>query len=213
MARYLNKKKETLFSHLLSHIGTHVMEGSGRMVVTAVGINSQTGIIFTLLGASEGEEEEKKKGKGLSEEPHPSHPHGQTRRGSGSAVEHLVGRLCRMTRTDLQTPSSADGFIPDCPRCPNENQIRLCSAVRLHWFLRLLVDCKRMRWKACANGLAVCSGSNPRHFHPQTRGVIRTIKAKGKLSRRRNWFPAKTVSMKRDTARRVGTERECLPQS
>ncbi|KAM7224688.1 hypothetical protein CapIbe_024226, partial [Capra ibex] len=43
--------------------GTHVMEGSGRMVVTAVGINSQTGIIFTLLGASEGEEEEKKKGK------------------------------------------------------------------------------------------------------------------------------------------------------
>lgn len=66
MARYLNKKKEKLFSHLLSHIGTHVMEGSGRMVVTAVGINSQTGIIFTLLGASEGEEEEKKKkGKGL----------------------------------------------------------------------------------------------------------------------------------------------------
>ncbi|ELK24027.1 Plasma membrane calcium-transporting ATPase 4 [Myotis davidii] len=32
--------------------GTHVMEGSGRMVVTAVGVNSQTGIIFTLLGAS-----------------------------------------------------------------------------------------------------------------------------------------------------------------
>nr|XP_019566991.1 PREDICTED: plasma membrane calcium-transporting ATPase 4 isoform X2 [Rhinolophus sinicus] len=41
--------------------GTHVMEGSGRMVVTAVGVNSQTGIIFTLLGASEGEEEGKKK--------------------------------------------------------------------------------------------------------------------------------------------------------
>uniref|UniRef100_H3DF63 Calcium-transporting ATPase n=1 Tax=Tetraodon nigroviridis TaxID=99883 RepID=H3DF63_TETNG len=33
--------------------GTHVMEGSGKMVVTAVGVNSQTGIIFTLLGASE----------------------------------------------------------------------------------------------------------------------------------------------------------------
>uniref|UniRef100_A0A8D2B3H7 Calcium-transporting ATPase n=1 Tax=Sciurus vulgaris TaxID=55149 RepID=A0A8D2B3H7_SCIVU len=41
--------------------GTHVMEGSGRMVVTAVGINSQTGIIFSLLGANEDEEEEKKK--------------------------------------------------------------------------------------------------------------------------------------------------------
>ncbi|XP_060087384.1 plasma membrane calcium-transporting ATPase 4 isoform X4 [Heteronotia binoei] len=39
--------------------GTHVMEGSGRMVVTAVGINSQTGIIFTLLGAGEGDEEKK----------------------------------------------------------------------------------------------------------------------------------------------------------
>ncbi|KAM8793685.1 plasma membrane calcium-transporting ATPase 3 [Eudromia elegans] len=43
--------------------GTHVMEGSGRMVVTAVGVNSQTGIIFTLLGAG-GEEEERKEKKG-----------------------------------------------------------------------------------------------------------------------------------------------------
>uniref|UniRef100_A0AAY4CK17 Calcium-transporting ATPase n=1 Tax=Denticeps clupeoides TaxID=299321 RepID=A0AAY4CK17_9TELE len=43
--------------------GTHVMEGSGRMVVTAVGVNSQSGIIFTLLGAG-GEEEEKKEKKG-----------------------------------------------------------------------------------------------------------------------------------------------------
>lgn len=41
------------------------MEGSGKMVVTAVGVNSQTGIIFTLLGAS-GEEEEKKEKKGKS---------------------------------------------------------------------------------------------------------------------------------------------------
>ncbi|XP_036779329.1 plasma membrane calcium-transporting ATPase 2 isoform X1 [Manis pentadactyla] len=44
--------------------GTHVMEGSGRMVVTAVGVNSQTGIIFTLLGAGS-EEEEKKDKKGV----------------------------------------------------------------------------------------------------------------------------------------------------
>uniref|UniRef100_A0A673A3U1 Calcium-transporting ATPase n=1 Tax=Sphaeramia orbicularis TaxID=375764 RepID=A0A673A3U1_9TELE len=41
--------------------GTHVMEGSGRMVVTAVGVNSQTGIIFTLLGAGTEEEEKKEK--------------------------------------------------------------------------------------------------------------------------------------------------------
>ncbi|XP_025019993.1 plasma membrane calcium-transporting ATPase 2 isoform X2 [Python bivittatus] len=45
--------------------GTHVMEGSGRMVVTAVGVNSQTGIIFTLLGAG-GEEEDKKDKKDSS---------------------------------------------------------------------------------------------------------------------------------------------------
>lgn len=39
------------------------MEGSGKMVVTAVGINSQSGIIFALLGAAaeEGEKEKPKK--------------------------------------------------------------------------------------------------------------------------------------------------------
>ncbi|XP_060925788.1 plasma membrane calcium-transporting ATPase 2 isoform X8 [Limanda limanda] len=55
------KKEANRDPMLLS--GTHVMEGSGRMVVTAVGENSQTGIIFTLLGAST-EEEEKKEKKG-----------------------------------------------------------------------------------------------------------------------------------------------------
>ena len=33
------------------------MEGSGRMLVTAVGINSQAGIIFSLLGAAQEEVE------------------------------------------------------------------------------------------------------------------------------------------------------------
>lgn len=48
--------------------GTHVMEGSGRILVTAVGVNSQAGIIFTLLGAAaeEVEKEEKKMKKGGS---------------------------------------------------------------------------------------------------------------------------------------------------
>lgn len=41
--------------------GTHVMEGSGRMVVTAVGINSQAGIIFALLGAAQSKDDETKK--------------------------------------------------------------------------------------------------------------------------------------------------------
>ncbi|KAJ3612335.1 hypothetical protein NHX12_020611 [Muraenolepis orangiensis] len=44
----LVKKTHTKDPMLLS--GTHVMEGSGKMLVTAVGVNSQTGIIFTLLG-------------------------------------------------------------------------------------------------------------------------------------------------------------------
>lgn len=46
------------------------MEGSGKMVVTAVGVNSQAGIIFTLLGAAADEEEveakKRRKGKILS---------------------------------------------------------------------------------------------------------------------------------------------------
>ena len=44
------------------------MEGSGKMIVTAVGINSQSGIIFALLGAAaeevvEEDKEAKKKAK------------------------------------------------------------------------------------------------------------------------------------------------------
>lgn len=48
--------------------GTHVMEGSGKVVVTAVGVNSQAGIIFTLLGAAvdEQEAEIKKMKKGMN---------------------------------------------------------------------------------------------------------------------------------------------------
>lgn len=39
------------------------MEGSGRMVVTAVGINSQAGIILALLGAADVDDSNKNKGK------------------------------------------------------------------------------------------------------------------------------------------------------
>ena len=58
------KKGETTDPMLLS--GTHVMEGSGRMVVTAVGVNSQAGIIFTLLGAVD---EDHADGKGDTSDP------------------------------------------------------------------------------------------------------------------------------------------------
>uniref|UniRef100_A0A8B9JLB1 Calcium-transporting ATPase n=1 Tax=Astyanax mexicanus TaxID=7994 RepID=A0A8B9JLB1_ASTMX len=60
--------KKTLEKDPMLLSGTHVMEGSGKMLVTAVGVNSQTGIIFTLLGAGgeddeDEEKEEKKKEK------------------------------------------------------------------------------------------------------------------------------------------------------
>jgi len=42
-----------MINSYLSPSGTHVMEGSGKMLVTAVGVNSQTGIIFALLAAGE----------------------------------------------------------------------------------------------------------------------------------------------------------------
>ena len=43
--------------------GTHVMEGSGRILVTGVGLNSQVGSIMSLLGATETEKDKKKKEK------------------------------------------------------------------------------------------------------------------------------------------------------
>nr|XP_019934237.1 PREDICTED: plasma membrane calcium-transporting ATPase 1-like isoform X4 [Paralichthys olivaceus] len=64
--------KKSVGEDLMMLSGTHVMEGSGKMLVTAVGVNSQTGIIFKLLGAGEegegdsdekAEKEKKKKEK------------------------------------------------------------------------------------------------------------------------------------------------------
>lgn len=65
------------------------MEGSGRMVVSAVGLNSQTGIIFTLLGASENDEEKKVK-KGKSERAEEAWCWG-----GGAALQASVRRLSR----------------------------------------------------------------------------------------------------------------------
>ena len=48
---------EETSSYVGFFVGTHVMEGSGKMLVTAVGLNSQSGIIFSLMGASAGEGE------------------------------------------------------------------------------------------------------------------------------------------------------------
>ncbi|XP_047519157.1 plasma membrane calcium-transporting ATPase 2 isoform X5 [Pieris napi] len=64
------KKGESFDPMVLS--GTHVMEGSGKMLVTAVGVNSQAGIIFTLLGAAVDKQEKEikqmKKDGGLGDD-------------------------------------------------------------------------------------------------------------------------------------------------
>ncbi|CAF1073719.1 unnamed protein product [Adineta ricciae] len=56
----LIKKHESKDPFLLS--GTHIMEGSGKMLVLAVGEHSQTGMIFKLLGATKEDEDGDKKG-------------------------------------------------------------------------------------------------------------------------------------------------------
>ncbi|KAL3048130.1 hypothetical protein OYC64_006829 [Pagothenia borchgrevinki] len=60
--------KKTLEKDPMLLSGTHVMEGSGKMLVTAIGVNSQTGIIFTLLGTAEDDEEEEEEKKKEKEE-------------------------------------------------------------------------------------------------------------------------------------------------
>jgi len=83
--------------------GTHVMEGSGKVLVTAVGVNSQAGIIFTLLGAAaeEVEDMEKKKKKVDVEEgvgnAHPNHTLPNSTPGKGGvpdSPEREVGLEC-----------------------------------------------------------------------------------------------------------------------
>lgn len=73
------KKSESKDPVLLS--GTHVMEGSGKMLVTAVGPNSQAGIIFALLSSAHQEDQSatttnpaskgKRKDKSKSSKKHP----------------------------------------------------------------------------------------------------------------------------------------------
>ncbi|XP_056590537.1 plasma membrane calcium-transporting ATPase 2 isoform X3 [Triplophysa dalaica] len=95
--------------------GTHVMEGSGRMVVTAVGVNSQTGIIFTLLSTG-GEEEEKKEKKGqaledghqLADCSHPSSHPIATIATDGAASANASGN------TSLVNGKMQDGNMENC---------------------------------------------------------------------------------------------------
>ncbi|XP_072520331.1 plasma membrane calcium-transporting ATPase 4 isoform X10 [Salminus brasiliensis] len=90
--------------------GTHVMEGSGRMLVTAVGINSQTGIIFTLLGAgedegdNEDEKEEKERKKREKEE---------KKKEKERKKKEKKGRKSKDGGVDTEPLSSEDGIDGD----------------------------------------------------------------------------------------------------
>ncbi|XP_037950108.1 plasma membrane calcium-transporting ATPase 3-like [Teleopsis dalmanni] len=48
--------KKSIEIEPLMYAGTHIMEGSGKMVVTAVGLNSQAGVILSLLGVTKQED-------------------------------------------------------------------------------------------------------------------------------------------------------------
>ncbi|XP_061187594.1 plasma membrane calcium-transporting ATPase 2-like isoform X2 [Saccostrea echinata] len=79
--------------------GTHVMEGSGKMLVTAVGVNSQTGIIFALLGASseEGEKDKKKEKKDKNR------LKGEEGNGAVAAVSYRVLSSDAETKVDIDS--------------------------------------------------------------------------------------------------------------
>uniref|UniRef100_UPI00358F9F25 plasma membrane calcium-transporting ATPase 2-like isoform X2 n=1 Tax=Myxine glutinosa TaxID=7769 RepID=UPI00358F9F25 len=83
--------------------GTHVMEGSGRMVVTAVGIHSQTGIILTLLGAGDtGDQQSNTKGKK------------EGRKEMGEAAQHKGSEQDQGTM-ELRPLQEGDGDVQDEP--------------------------------------------------------------------------------------------------
>ncbi|XP_058678297.1 LOW QUALITY PROTEIN: plasma membrane calcium-transporting ATPase 3 [Ammospiza caudacuta] len=69
--------------------GTHVMEGSGRMVVTAVGVNSQSGIIFTLLGAAGDDEDDGKDKKGKPQDGAVDTPQPKGKRQDGAVAMEM----------------------------------------------------------------------------------------------------------------------------
>ncbi|XP_068856089.1 LOW QUALITY PROTEIN: plasma membrane calcium-transporting ATPase 3-like, partial [Aphelocoma coerulescens] len=69
--------------------GTHVMEGSGRMVVTAVGVNSQSGIIFALLGAAGDDEDDRRDRKGKPQDGAVDAPQPKGKRQDGAVAMEM----------------------------------------------------------------------------------------------------------------------------
>jgi len=103
------KKSTTEDPMLLS--GTHVMEGSGKVLVTAVGINSQAGIIFTLLGAA-AEDEKAEAKKKRKEEPAgaaTANSHGNSALADGEALRNSTGNSSGNAKHDTSTEDEEEG--------------------------------------------------------------------------------------------------------
>ncbi|MCP9266268.1 Calcium-transporting ATPase [Dirofilaria immitis] len=83
--------------------GTHAMEGSGKMVITAVGMNSQTGIIMTLLGATKGTNSKNSSNIVAPEEPLNGTTSEVKRKRSVDSVEYE----CKLPKSVLQGKLSA----------------------------------------------------------------------------------------------------------
>uniref|UniRef100_A0A4W5KS79 Calcium-transporting ATPase n=1 Tax=Hucho hucho TaxID=62062 RepID=A0A4W5KS79_9TELE len=94
--------KKTLDSDPMLLSGTHVMEGSGKILITAVGVNSQTGIIFTLLGAGEDEDDDEdgksQDGAGVEMQPLNSDDEGEEKKKAHPKKEKSVlqGKLTKL---------------------------------------------------------------------------------------------------------------------
>lgn len=95
----LIKKGEGIDIGLLS--GTHVMEGSGRMVIVGVGLNSQVGTIMSLLGATAEGNKGKKKEKNKND---------KTRTQSASKVTPDLSKQNVQSEDETKpTTTTADG--------------------------------------------------------------------------------------------------------
>lgn len=97
--------------------GTHVMEGSGKVLVSAVGVNSQAGIILTLLGAAHTENKEQKKKKKKSKDAKKGHRKKKgepdEEAGAMSGNSHLAGGAGgAITANTHVEPARADSIVP-----------------------------------------------------------------------------------------------------
>lgn len=103
--------------------GTHVMEGSGRMVVVGVGLNSQVGNIMSLLGATEGAKAQKKEKKAKAD----TKTAAPVPRASAPIDEE--SKLGRTTSDTKDVPQkNGQGALAKAAEVPEENEEEAAAA-------------------------------------------------------------------------------------